>query len=275
MAPFALSAATRTRSPLALLATAAAITFARDAGAAPPWVDRRIVLPRHDFSFDAGLSVAHLETPGDDLNGVGLNLEAAFGITERLELGFRTGLRFGDDGRITSADFYARLWDTDTYDVGTETFANPEARLRYAILGGDVVELGLEARMYLPIAENSEFGVAPGLPVAFHLGEIARLDTGVLVPIILSDPDTTTIISIPARLWFQVSQKAWLGPLSGVRVVNDANGNNDTQVPLGFGFGYQISQAVDLKTQFLFRDVDRNDATDDFGVGAGLQFRIE
>lgn len=263
------------RRALALPTAALALFFARDAGAAPPWAERHIVLPEHDFAFDAGLAVAHVEGDPDDINGVGMSLEAAFAVTERLEIGFRTGLRFGDDGRATGADYYARLWDTDTYNTGTETFANPEARLRYGLLGGDVVELGLEARLWLPLPDNSEFGIAPGLPIMLHLGDRVRLDTGVLIPIIFTDPETTLIISFPARLWFQATDKLWLGPITGVRVVNDNNDNDDTQVPLGFGLGYQISSAVDLKTQFLFPDVDRDNATDVFGASVGLQFRIE
>jgi hypothetical protein len=275
----AVASLARSTPGLALLAAAASLTFAPRAEAAPPWVRRHVVLPRHDFAFDAGLGIGHVDRGdnADDVNGVGLNLEGAFGITERLELGFRTGLRFGNEGRIAGADYYARLWDTDTYNVGTDTVANPEARLRYGLLGGDVVELGLEARFWLPLADNTGFGVAPGLPVMFHFGDVARLDTGLLVPILFDDndnanDDTVTIISIPARLWFQASERLWLGPVSGVRIVNPGN---DTQVPLGFGLGYQISSAVDFKSQFLFPDVARDGATDAFGVGAGVQFRVE
>ena len=261
----------------ALLVAVSVLAFAPPADAAPPWVDRHIVLPRHNFAFDAGLGIGHVEGFDESVNGVGINLEGAFGITERLELGFRTGLRFGNEGRFTGADFYGRLWDTDTYNVGTDTVANPEARLRYGLLGNDVVELGLEARFWLPVADNTGFGVAPGVPIMFHFGDVARLDTGLLVPIIFddnddNDDDTATIISVPARLWFQASDRLWLGPISGVRVVNPGN---DTQVPLGFGLGYQISSAVDFKSQFLFPDVARDNATDVFGVGAGVQFRVE
>ncbi|HEU4412198.1 MAG TPA: hypothetical protein VFS43_43550 [Polyangiaceae bacterium] len=257
------------------LAAALLLTLAPDAGAAPAWVQRHIVLPEHNFSFDPGIAVAHTDVGPDDVNGVGVNLEAAFGITDRLELGFRTGLRFGNDGRATQADYYARLWDTDTYNTGTETLANPEARLRYGLLGGDVVELGLEARLWLPLPDDSEFGFAPGLPLLFHFGDRVRLDTGVLIPIIFTEPETTLIISFPVRLWFQINEQLWLGPVAGVRVVNDRFDNDYTQVPLGFGLGYQITSAIDLKTQLLFRDVDRDEASDDFGVGFGMQFRIE
>jgi len=173
----------------ALLVAVSVLAFAPPADAAPPWVDRHIVLPRHNFAFDAGLGIGHVEGFDESVNGVGINLEGAFGITERLELGFRTGLRFGNEGRFTGADFYGRLWDTDTYNVGTDTVANPEARLRYGLLGNDVVELGLEARFWLPVADNTGFGVAPGVPIMFHFGDVARLDTGLLVPIIFDDND--------------------------------------------------------------------------------------
>jgi hypothetical protein len=45
------------------------------------------------------------------------------------------------------------------------------------------------------------------------------------------------------------------------------------ELSIGFGFCYEITQAVDFKAQFLFPNV--NNDTRYFGFGAGVQARIE
>jgi hypothetical protein len=108
------------------------------------------------------------------------------------------------------------------------------------------------------------------LPVALRAGAL-RLDTGVYVPVIFSDP-TLTIISVPLHLWIQATPRLWLGPLFGLRVV--ANGGNQTEVPLGFGMGTALDRAVDLRAWFLFPDVSQNGSTRGYGGGVALQLRF-
>src|SRR5947207_7548371 len=143
------------------LAFAAVFAAAPAARAAGPWVDRAITLPRHDWAFDFGLGVAH--APGVDLpNGgrsggtlaPGFNLEAALGVTRRIQLGLRTGFRFGNDARATRADIYGRTFDTETYGTGTDVVANPEFYIRGGIIEGDVLELGLEGRVMRPFSHG-------------------------------------------------------------------------------------------------------------------------
>ena len=76
-----------------LAASLAATTLAREAAAAPPWVDRSLTLPAGDFAFDVGTGFV-LPPP----TGAGVNLEMGIGLTSRIELGVRTALRFGDAG---------------------------------------------------------------------------------------------------------------------------------------------------------------------------------
>jgi hypothetical protein len=168
------------------------------------------------------------------------------------------------------------MFDTETYGTGYGAVANPEILLRGALVQGDVVELGLEGRMYLPF--NTGFGLMVGLPLAFHLGRIARIDTGVYVPVLFYDP-TQTFISIPFHLWFQCTDRLWLGPLSGVRF---HNGGDDFDVPLGFGLGYSVTRYFDFKTWILFRDIESRprpfpEPIDHrfWGIGAGIEVRIE
>jgi hypothetical protein len=251
---------------LQFFATVTALVLATStARAAPPWVDRTITLPRHDIAFNFGLGIAHV---GRTL-GPGINLEGAGAIIHGLELGFRTGLRFDDAGRNGDADSYGRPFDTETYGEGSDTVSNPEARIRGAVVEGEAVEVALEGRIYTPFSDG--FGIMLGVPMAFHLGRSVRIDTGVYVPILFYNP-TRAFVSLPFHLWIQATDRLWLGPLLGVRF--HSNGGGRVDVPLGFGLGYSIARAVDLKTWFLFQDV-ANGAAQAWGFGAGFEIRIE
>jgi hypothetical protein len=111
-----------------------------------------------------------------------------------------------------------------------------------------------------------------GLPLAFHFGRAARLDTGVYVPVLFYDP-TITLVNIPIHLWFQTTSRLWLGPLTGV--VIETTGNNEADVPLGFGLGYSVTNSLDFKTWALFQDVAHSRNSGSWGFGAGLEVRIE
>jgi hypothetical protein len=246
--------------------------------AAPPHVDRSLTLPRLVFAGDLGLGVAHLSTRPSDLTGAGLNLEAALGITDSVELGLRTGARLGAEARALQADNYGRTLWTETYGTAGETWANPEFRVRWAAYRGRVVEVGLDGRVYTPLEQGSRFGVMFGVPFAFHIGNTLRIDTGVYIPILVANANlpTSTILSVPGYFWFQVSHKVWLGPMVGLRHV-DPGGPFATRDDflLGFGVGWQVASAVDLKWMVLIPRVNTNaDEPRAFGGGFGVQFRI-
>jgi hypothetical protein len=252
----------------------ACIFPASRASAAPPYVDRGITLPRHDWSFDIGLGIGHRDFNRDINNtytGAGLNFEMAVAVIQHLELGFRSGLRFGNEGAISGADQYGRLFDRQTYATGGDTFANPEFRIRGALVHGDIVELALEGRAVPPIEHGTDFGAQFGMPVFFHFGRAVRLDTGVYIPIIFGNP-TATAISAPIDVWIQCTDRLWLGPMSGLRLNNPTN---RLDVSLGFGLGYQITHAVDFKTMFLVPRINETAGARNFGAGAGVQIRIE
>ena len=249
---------------------------ARPAEAAPSYVDRSITLPRLVFAGDVGLGVGHdtVPRPGADITGAGMNLEAALGVTDSVELGLRTGIRFGDDGKAVGAAGYARTIFTETYGTGFDTVANPEFHVRWAAYSGRVVEVGLDGRVYTPVERNTDFGIMMGVPLAFHFGNIVRLDTGVYIPVIFTSP-ATTIISVPAYLWFQVSNKVWLGPMFGFRHISRPVPAPFDDVLLGFGLGYQVASAVDLKWMLLAPRVNAGgNEVRAFGAGFGVQFRI-
>jgi hypothetical protein len=255
------------------MAALAVTLWAARADAAPEWIYRGLTLPRGDIALDLGLGYGQEPDPANNnrsLGGFGMNLEISGGVTHELELGFRTGVRFDDDGQATRADRYGRPFETETYDLGTDRMANPELRLRWSVARGANVLLGLETRAYLPIAAGTRFGVMFDMPVAFRLGSV-RIDTGLYVPIIFT-PETTTVVSIPVHVWIQASPTFWLGPLFGLRI-NDPSGHD--AYPLGFGFGSALSHQIDLRAWFLFPDLNRDEGARTFGAGVALQIRFE
>lgn len=202
--------------------------------------------------------------------GAGLNLELAVGVLTDLELGFRTGLRLGNDGRALRADNYGRLFDRQTFGTNNDTVANPELRVRGRLVNGSIAELALEGRAFLPIETYSRFGIMVGLPLLLHLGRV-RLDTGLYVPIIFRER-TEVDVSVPIDLWIQASQRFWIGPMSGVRIYNPSG---VTDVSLGLGLGYQFTHAIDLKAMLVFPGINHSQGARAFGAGVGLQLRIE
>jgi hypothetical protein len=150
--------------------------------------------------------------------------------------------------------------------------ANPELYVRGAVVRSGVTDLALEGRIYLPFERDTRFGMMFGLPIMFHLGGVARIDTGIYVPVVLQDP-VQTHVSFPLHLWFQANRELWLGPILGVRIDNPGS---NVHLPVGFGLGYSIASYLDLKTWLLFPQIEgAGGAGDMWGVGVGLQIRIE
>jgi hypothetical protein len=194
------------------------------------------------------------------------------GVTGQLQIGLRTGMRVGTEARSAGADRYARPFDTETYGTGRDSLANPELHVRGAVVRGEVADLALEGRVFLPFETGTHVGMMFGLPVLLHLGAFARIDTGIYVPVVLSDP-VQTWVSFPFHLWFQVNRELWLGPILGVQI---ANPGSDVHLPLGFGLGYSFTRYLDLKTWLLFPQIEQTGGAGDmWGLGAGVQLRIE
>jgi hypothetical protein len=281
--PAALAVAARARSddhrvmlraaPGVTLA-AALLLAAAPARAAAPFVYRGIVLPRGDVALDLGLGFGHAPDGGmgdRSSNGFGMNLEVAGGVAHELELGLRTGFRFDGDGQSTQADGYGRLYETETFGTGKDRVANPELRLRWAVARGAVAQIGLEGRVYMPFESGTRLGFMFDVPLALRLGSV-RIDTGLYVPILFTEPRTTTGISIPIHVWIQASPTFWLGPLFGFRVMNPGG---QESLPFGFGIGSSVHRVIDLRAWFLFPHLNGDQAARTFGAGGALQIRFE
>ncbi|HXJ21429.1 MAG TPA: hypothetical protein VMT03_14455 [Polyangia bacterium] len=241
------------------------------ARADPPWVWRDLVTPRGEVAFDVGGGLAHIPDPQGG-TGFGFNLELKAGIAPHLELGIRTGIRADIIGQAARADNYARPFDTETFGTNADAVANPELHLKWAVARGPAAELGLELAAYLPIENNSRFGFMFALPLALHANSI-RVDSGLYVPIIFTDPHTDWTLSIPIQLWIQATRTFWLGPVFAMNFVH-LYGVEYNQFPFGFGLGNTIAPNVDLRAWFLFPDINADQAARTFGAGLAFEFRF-
>jgi hypothetical protein len=253
-----------------VVALAATVAATDSASAASPWIYRGLTLPRHDIAVGFGLGYGHQNADPEDIDGWGMNLELRAGVAPDFELGFRMGFRLDTGGEVTQADRYGRPFDTETYGTEHDRTANPELRFRWSVARSYAAELGLELRAYLPIETNSAFGIMFGLPIALRAGPV-RFDTGLYVPVIFHSP-TQTAVSVPLHIWIQAAYNFWLGPLLGLRVENPGG---HLAYPLGFGTGWQLNRAVDLRTWLLFPDMNQSAAARTYGLGIALEVRFE
>jgi hypothetical protein len=241
-----------------VLACGIALLWAQPAEATP-WVHRNLTLSRGTWEVGLGLGLKRVP----DNVGVGFNLELGVGLTSAFELRVRTGLRVGTDGRTLGADYFGRPFETETYNLGDDTLANPEIGIKWAFVRRGAVELGLDFRMILPVGSN--LGLLFGLPLKLELG-VARIDSGVFVPIVFNEGDDYTAISIPLHIFFAVGGGTYFGPLTGI-VFEDGG---DERVPLGLGIGSGIASGVDLRFWFLFPDISESGSAKIFGAGVAL-----
>jgi hypothetical protein len=216
------------------------------------------------WALDFGLGIGHLDTP--DITGLGFNLELKAGVTSALQLGVRTGVRVGNDGKVTRADELGRTFETESYGTDHKTLANPELSLRYALVDSPTLDLALDGRLYIP-TEGTNAGIMVAVPIDIHFSPVVRLDTGLFVPIIFNKP-TDYLFSFPAHLWFQIDRLA-LGLITGVRV--EGRGGY-VSVPIGAGINFGLSRDLDLRTWVLLRDAKSSSKS--LGVGVGLEARF-
>jgi hypothetical protein len=252
------------------------------------WVNRPLALKDFHADFEAGLGFGQYTAlspcPNQPLTvgcgtsqhfGAGSNLEASVGLPFLGDIGIRTGYRFGQDGINSGADYYARLFDHETANLGGDAWANPEIHLRSAFVDLPVFAIGFETRFIVPLANGSDFSAAPGLPIRIRVPDIARIDTGIYLPIEFSS-DIAYTISIPAQLWIQI-QDAFVGPMSGVRFNHleaCVNGNcvasSRTDVPAGIGGGYTVGGILDIKAQLYTLRINDSDWSKFLGGGLGV-----
>jgi hypothetical protein len=257
-------------------AAASFVLFATTSAHAEPWVERPLSLSTLHAQFQAGLGFGQYASGSGQKFGTGSNLEAALGLPFFGEVSVRSGLRFGDPGRLSGADYYARLFDHETAGLGGDAWANPEIRLRGTLADLKVFAIGLETRYVVPLANGSDFVFAPGVPMMVRIPKVARIDTGVFVPFTFGD-QTLYTISVPAQLWIQVND-FFFGPMTGIRYNRILNGTNSTttrtDIPAGIGAGYTVGGMLDLKAQLYMLRINDSDWSKTLGGGIGVGLHV-
>jgi hypothetical protein len=248
-----------TRVGVGVAAAALLIVSVAAPARATSYANRSLNLPNGVMELGLGLGVGHLDPI--DYTGLGVNMELGYGLNSRLELRFRTGIRFGQEGRTTDADYFGRPVNTETRHLGGDTLANPDLGLRFSVQRGGTAEVALDAHLIIPV--DGKVGLMFGVPLALHLDRI-RIDTGIFIPIVFVEDNTVVDISIPLHLWIRLDSGTFLGPMTGI-YFHDGGGES---VPFGVGAGTPLAYDADLRFWFLFPDIDN--ASDWFGVGVGL-----
>jgi hypothetical protein len=140
-----------------------------------------------------------------------------------------------------------------------------------------IVALAYELRGVVPIADGTSFGLQPGLPVRFRIPSIARIDTGLFVPITFSK-DVAYSFSVPAALYFQVKD-FFFGPMTGFRwdhfaipatPLTQSTTKEQADITAGLAAGYTFDWLVDLKAQVYTLRINDSSWSNLIGAGVGV-----
>jgi hypothetical protein len=211
-----------------------------------PLAERPLTLPKMTLAPVVGFAVAHRVVDGANLaTAVGLEIGAHFGILDDLEVG-ATVLPLA-----LAPDF---------------AYENPQIEGTFRFVKGKV-ELGARLRASF-VTQKGAGGVAveAGVPVLVHLGEAARIDTGLFVPMGFGTGPafggeyiggTTAIgLRIPFQFIYDVIPALHVGAQTGVVIADFNDAAKLTYIPLGFVAGYAIGNEkgplVDIDPFFNF-----------------------
>jgi hypothetical protein len=276
--------------PLPLVAAVLVSAGAR-ADEGQKFVDVPVTLKPLHFAADVGLGFGTYEANGGSHWGAGSNFSAAIGLPFLGEFGADIAERFGQDGinvgspvlGPAGADHFARLFDPVVTEPGSADFANPEFHLRGSMVDEEPFQLGLETRLTVPTSNDSYWAFTPGLPMRIHLPGVMRIDVGLWLPVFFANngngnsdtfPSTIYILDIPVQAFFQIGD-AFVGPESGVRIVNIGSSPTNTDVPVGVGGGYTFGGVLDVKAQLRTERVNSAGWTSNaFGGGIGVGLRV-
>jgi hypothetical protein len=263
-----------------------------DSSSKGKFTDAPLTLKPLHFAADVGIGFGtYQDGAGNGHVGWGSNFEAAIGLPFLGEFGARIAERFGTDGDFvgtgpgaagfpTGADHFARLFDPVVGEPGFKDFANPEFHLRGSMVDEDIFQLGLETRLTVPTSNDSYWAFTPGLPMRIHMPGVMRIDVGIWLPVVfVNNPppganSTIYVLDIPVQAFFQIGD-AFVGPESGLRVVNVGSTPTSTDVPLGVGGGYTFGGIFDVKAQLRSERINSGSwASQSFGGGIGVGLRV-
>ena len=198
----------RVRGMEAVAAMLAVLALSKGAGAqsdvAPAFARRSMTLPKATLRLDNGaywpippglVETSFVRTANGHDTYTTLNFGIGIGIVDDLELGFQ----------------FVR-WDVDP----NSNFHDPSAYVVYRFLRKDV-ELGIFGELTIPLKTREQ--VTAGMPLAFHFGDVVRLDTGPFIVKRFRSGDDPDFI-VPLELPISVSDHVYLGPEAGFYLPN-------------------------------------------------------
>ena len=194
------------------VAVAALVALLVAALAAPQWVDRPMTLPRLVFAGDVGLGIGHQGFGAGSNAAFCLNLEGAFGITDRIEVGLRTASARRPRSAPRRATSTPALWTEPSGRAPTP--GEPRARVRGVLLQTDVGSGN--GRLSCPSSAARGRGVVLGVPRAPRR-PLARTSTRAPPPIGFYDPSSP---GSACRVLLVPDRTPWLGPMAAIRFFN-------------------------------------------------------
>lgn len=214
---------------------------------------RPMTLPRltlaPELDLEVGRALNSVGTASSRYTLAGLNVGAAFGITDNIEVGaFVLPIQFAP---------------SVSYGSGGDPAANLQLFGTFRFLHAKQVEIGARLRTYFITTSGAGAQIVPSVPFLFHLGKIARIDAEIALPITARgssaapgsvNPGGAVVgVAVPVSFAINVIEPLYLGASSGVRVEDFGNAKRSFFIPLGFFAGFTIGgrrPIVDLAAYF-------------------------
>ncbi|MFT3769792.1 MAG: hypothetical protein QM820_30515 [Minicystis sp.] len=185
---------------------------------------RPLTLPRLTLAPELSVNVAHAALTifgsSSDVNAVGINIGASFGITDDLEF------------QATFAPFVVAPSEAAGY-------GDPIFGLTYRFIKGDV-ELGARLQAQILTHLGPGVTVSPSIPLLVRIGQHVRLDTGVQFAVATAHGGVAAGMAVPLVLNGSVTDNFHLGLSTGVGILNFEIPGESTYVPVGFQMGFAV-----------------------------------
>lgn len=240
------------------LVAASTLGFASVASADEPagqrmpvaFAQRPLTLPSATLAPELDFQVAHVSLFGQSADAVGLSIGGAVGVSD---------------------DFTIRATVAPLILSPKVQYGSPVIGATYRFLKGDF-EIGgsLDVALGFVNSDNPiKAQIQPGIPMRAHIAKVARIDTGVFVPVLLveqqslspsgasssSDMKPHVGMSIPVAVNVDVAEPVHVGVQTGFTTLFDDFGKNAT-IPLTFNAGFAIpgntGPLVDIQPFFSF-----------------------
>ena len=233
-----------------------ALTVPEDAAEAPTsaadsygirYVQRQLVMPQGMVRGTFDMTVGNIE----GLTSIAFDFGAAIAPANHIEIGFsryRMGSfpsptvlgAFGGRGLIpviAEGSDFVPLTRTNS-----KAFGDIVAYVRgEPPIFEEVVDIAFDLGFLIPTASN--FGMLVGLPIRFHGGKVAAIDTGVeiLINDIGEEFGSVVTISVPVNLVFNVTDEGFVMLNSGFSALDVGEEFPLKTFPLGVGVGYTVA----------------------------------